>query len=96
MTDEGIEWSSMGPRCSLTFEIATERQSAKRLRHVSYVRSHLAPLDPHPALRATFPREGGRGPTPPARGKGSDNPLLLIARLEGGAQDVAERSARIG
>src|ERR1700733_11529022 len=25
-------------------------------------RSHLAPLDPpHPALRATFPREGGRG-----------------------------------
>jgi len=35
--------------------------STERLPRVSRVRSYLAPLDPHPALRATFPRKGGKG-----------------------------------
>src|ERR1700684_3730888 len=63
MTDEGDRAERDGavdPRSRSRY--TTELPTVERLRHMLDVRSHLAPLDPpHPALRATFPREGGRG-----------------------------------
>src|SRR5271168_907047 len=93
----GIERSEMGPRCSA--HIRNCHRAPEREAIAPHVRSHLAPPDPHPApwsVRTTPALRRAIGPPSPARGNGSDNPLLLIARLERGAQDVAERRARIG
>src|SRR5271156_3711595 len=62
MTDEGDRAERNGSvKLPSLLKYARGPQDAERLLPVLYVRSHLAPLDPpHPALRTTFPRKGGR------------------------------------